>query len=54
LWKIVSVRGNQTFTFPAYSLAAGASVEIGDPASNTGIDFHWLDGGGQLIDKLDN
>lgn len=43
-WKIVSVRGNQSFTFPAYSLAAGAAVKIGDSASNTGIDLHWLDG----------
>lgn len=45
-WKIVSVRGNQSFTFPAFSLAAGASVKIGDSASNTSIDFHWFDGGG--------
>ena len=45
-WKIVSVRGNQTFNFPAFSLAAGATVKIGDSASNTGIDFHWLDGSG--------
>ena len=45
-WKIVSVRGNQTFTFPAFSLAAGAAVKIGDSANNTGIDFHWNDGGG--------
>lgn len=45
-WKIVSVRGNQTFTFPAFSLAAGASVKIGDSANNSGIDFHWLDGSG--------
>lgn len=45
-WKIVSVRGNQSFTFPAFSLAAGAVVKIGDTTKNTGIDFHWLDGGG--------
>ena len=45
-WKIVSVRGNQSFTFPAFSLAAGATVKIGDSASNSGIDFQWLDGGG--------
>ncbi|WP_373484145.1 lamin tail domain-containing protein [Acetobacterium sp.] len=45
-WKIVSVRGNQTFTFPAFSLAAGATVKSGDSANNSGIDFHWLDGGG--------
>ena len=45
-WKIVSVRGNQTFTFPAFGLAAGASVKIGDSANNSGIDFQWLDGGG--------
>lgn len=46
-WKIESVRGNQLFTFPAFSLAAGASVKIGDSASNASIDFHWLDGGGK-------
>ncbi|WKY45122.1 lamin tail domain-containing protein [Eubacteriaceae bacterium ES2] len=45
-WKIVSVLGDQTFTFPAYSLASGASVKIGDAANNSGIDFYWLDGGG--------
>lgn len=45
-WKIVSVLGNQSFTFPAFSLAAGATVKIGDSENNSGIDFHWLDGGG--------
>ncbi|MDP2843074.1 MAG: lamin tail domain-containing protein, partial [Acetobacterium sp.] len=45
-WKIVSVLGNQSFTFPAFSLAAGATVKVGDSANNSGIDFHWLDGGG--------
>lgn len=45
-WKIVSVLGNQSFTFPAFSLAAGAAVKVGDSANNSGIDFHWLDGGG--------
>lgn len=45
-WKIVSVLGNQSFTFPAFSLAAGASVKVGDSANNSGIDFYWLDGGG--------
>ncbi|WP_286804778.1 lamin tail domain-containing protein [Acetobacterium sp. MES1] len=45
-WKIVSVTGNQTFTFQAFSLAAGAEVKVGDSATNSGIDFHWLDGGG--------
>lgn len=45
-WKIVSVQGNQTFTFPAFSLVAGASVKVGDSANNSGIYFHWLDGGG--------
>ncbi len=45
-WKIVSVLGNQSFTFPAFSLAAGAIVKVGDSANNSGIDFHWLDGGG--------
>lgn len=45
-WKIVSVLGNQSFTFPAFSLAAGATVKVGDSANNSGINFHWLDGGG--------
>jgi hypothetical protein len=45
-WKIVSVLGNQSFTFPAFSLAVGASVKVGDSANNSGIDFCWLDGGG--------
>jgi len=45
-WKIVSVLGNQSFTFPVFSLAAGAEVKIGDSEYNSGIDFHWLDGGG--------
>jgi hypothetical protein len=50
-WKIVSVRGNQTFTFPAFNLAAGAEVKVGDSATNSGIDFHWLDGGGTWSNK---
>ena len=45
-WKIVSVLGDQSFTFPAFSLAPGAAVKIGDSANNSEIDFHWLDGGG--------
>lgn len=32
-WKIVSVRGNQSFTFPVFSLAVGAAVKIGDSAN---------------------
>ena len=45
-WKIVSVLGNQSFTFPAFSLATGGEVKVGDSANNSAIDFHWLDGGG--------
>ncbi|MDI3537719.1 MAG: hypothetical protein PWR12_920 [Eubacteriaceae bacterium] len=45
-WKIVSVLGNQTFTFPDFRLVSGGTVKIGDSANNSGIDFHWLDGGG--------
>ncbi|WP_083439628.1 lamin tail domain-containing protein [Acetobacterium bakii] len=45
-WKIVSILGNQSFTFPAFSLAPGAAVKIGDSANNSGINFHWLEGGG--------
>ena len=45
-WKIVSVLWNQSFTFPAFSLATGGEVKVGDSANNSAIDFHWLDGGG--------
>ncbi len=45
-WKIVSVRGNQTFTFPSFTLNAGKEVKVGDTASNSNITFHWLDGKG--------
>ncbi len=50
-WKIVSVSGNQTFTFPAFNLAAGAEVKVGDSATNSGIDFHWIAGGGTWSNK---
>ncbi|MDD3306247.1 MAG: lamin tail domain-containing protein [Acetobacterium sp.] len=45
-WKYIAVLGNQSFTFPAFSLATGASVKVRDSANNSGINFHWLDGGG--------
>ncbi|MEA4973990.1 MAG: lamin tail domain-containing protein [Candidatus Metalachnospira sp.] len=45
-WVIVSVRGNQRFTFPQYSLEPNATVKVGDSGSNSDVDFHWLDGRG--------
>ncbi len=44
-WTIVSVRGNQRFTFPTYILKAGSKVIVGDSSRNN-VDFHWLDGKG--------
>jgi hypothetical protein len=44
-WMILSVRGEQSFTFPAFNLELGATVTVGDSARNT-VDFHWLDGRG--------
>lgn len=44
-WQIVSVLGNQKFTFPSYKLAAGGTVKIGDSKKNK-VDLHWLDGSG--------
>ena len=44
-WRILSVRGEQSFTFPMYTLNAGSTVKVGDEARNT-VDFHWLDGSG--------
>ncbi len=43
---IVSVRGDQRFTFPSFTLQPDASVRVGDSATNKNIDFHWLDGNG--------
>ncbi|WP_432400880.1 lamin tail domain-containing protein [Wukongibacter sp. M2B1] len=45
-WKIVSVKGNQSFTFPKFTLNPNATVKVGDSAKNTDIDFHWMDGKG--------
>ncbi len=63
-WKIVSVRGNQTFTFPSFTLSANQEIKIGDTKTNKDITFHWLDGNGtwnnsqsdpaQLFDNNDN
>lgn len=45
-WRIVSVRGNQTFTFENYVLESNASVKVGDMNKTPDIDLHWLDGQG--------
>lgn len=45
-WKIVSVRGNQTFIFTHYILNPSHTVKIGDSSKNSDVDFHWLDGRG--------
>ncbi|MCT4593201.1 MAG: lamin tail domain-containing protein [Anaeromicrobium sp.] len=45
-WKIMSVRGNQSFIFPKFILDSNASVKVGDSAKNSGVEFHWLDGKG--------
>ncbi len=45
-WKIVSVKGNQSFTFPTFTLNVGHTVKVGDTAKNPDVTFHWLDGKG--------
>lgn len=45
-WKIVSVRGNQTFVFPEYVLDSGKVIRVGDSGKNSDVAFHWLDGSG--------
>lgn len=45
-WKILSVRGRQSFTFSSYTLNSGATVKVGDSNRNSDVDFHWLDGRG--------
>ncbi len=45
-WVIVSVKGDQRFTFPSFTLEPNATVKVGDSKSNTGITFHWLEGKG--------
>ncbi|WP_248483923.1 lamin tail domain-containing protein [Tepidibacter aestuarii] len=42
-WKIVSVRGNQSFTFPKFTLDSNSSVKVGDSAKNSDVELHWLD-----------
>ena len=45
-WSILSVRGEQSFTFSDYILKPNSTVKIGDLAKNPDVDFHWLDGRG--------
>lgn len=41
-WQIVSDRGGQVFTFPAFTLKPGASVRVG--GYGAAVDFKWEDG----------
>ena len=62
-WKIVSIRGDQTFIIPTCVLGPNETVKIGDSETNSDVDFHWLDGNGtwnnsksdpaELYNKLD-
>lgn len=45
-WKLVSVKGNQIFIFPEFSLEPNETVKVGDSGVNVDVDFHWLDGRG--------
>ncbi|MDM8534303.1 lamin tail domain-containing protein [Clostridiaceae bacterium HSG29] len=45
-WRILSVRGEQSFTFSTFTLNSNTSVKVGDSAKNSDVDFHWLDGRG--------
>lgn len=45
-WSILSVRGEQSFTFSDFTLKPNSIVKIGDSAKNPDVDFHWLDGRG--------
>ncbi len=44
-WMILSVRGEQAYTFSVFTLESGSTVTVGDSAEND-VDFHWLDGRG--------
>ncbi len=69
-WTIVSVRGDQRYTFGTYTLEAQATVAVGDSDKGS-VDIHWLEGRGvwnnsdsdpaelydssnNLIDRLDD
>ncbi len=45
-WRIRSVKGNQSFTFPNFTLNPNSTVKVGDSERNSDIDFHWLDSKG--------
>ncbi|WP_461206653.1 lamin tail domain-containing protein [Clostridium sp. DL1XJH146] len=45
-WTILSVKGEQSFTFPEFTLEPNSTVKIGDSSKNSDVDFHWLDGTG--------
>ncbi|TJX13930.1 MBL fold metallo-hydrolase [Tissierella creatinini] len=45
-WKLVSLKGNQQFLFPSYTLKAGTSVTVGGFDSKDISDFDWEEGNG--------
>jgi len=45
-WRIISVKGNQSFAFPKFTLEPKSTVKVGDSERNLDTDFHWLDGNG--------
>ncbi len=45
-WKIISVTGNQTFVFPACTIAPDEVIKVGDSNQNKDVNFHWLEGKG--------
>jgi hypothetical protein len=45
-WKILSVRGEQSFIFSEYILKVDSTVKIGDSDKNSDVDLHWLNGQG--------
>jgi len=44
-WKVLSVKGEQTFTFPDYILSPNTTVKVGDSSKNA-VDLHWMEGKG--------
>jgi beta-lactamase superfamily II metal-dependent hydrolase len=53
-WTIVSVLGNQRFTFSEYILKSGSTIKVGDSNKNSDIIFHWLDGRGVWNNSKDD
>lgn len=45
-WVLVSVTGNQRFTFPNYILKSGSTVSVGGYSSKDNVDLVWEQGRG--------